>query len=625
MTESSSMRPYMAVHFINLFPSLVRAELLSDSELSEDLGIATDVIVFFGDKEIAFSRNALFKAIRNVFENTEKEFFLEDINNNHWSLCNLPGERPAFYLTKGGVRRLNDSFWPLCSDVGMRLRIFEKEAKDRCLSKEDFERWRTVLSAPTVSDNDVSDLLLDLDYSPVHIEALLRCEFQGQSNNVSALVPDDIRYYERLVGRYCASKNIDEYCKDELKQYFDSRLESGISENDFSICIHKSISGVVSNGIINDAVYSSIANRAIEICHPIHLISCFEVGVLKFVDSSAEIIKKIFECISSTRILENLRLFCSMAVFVDGELARLQIFRGKPPFYRRLASLAQSALIVKVALQEGVAFDKVEQWAVRQRGLYFFCQNFVDLREEPRWLPTYLTTEQFINELYGRVNNVCLEVDKCEVIEYLQKELLSGSRLTMNSFLPGPLEGNSTPADVPDDISNLLGERIKGEASYESYKVLMNSAPFWKIDDEYLERVVSLLENAQHKLAAVNDKDSVYQVLNGLAQVSCMTRSKRLATSVMVLSRIYRDYIDIDSDPQNYMAIGIVAGAAFEDKDEWSEYIGKWCTELAYLPICEEAIGRVTLMLERLCILEPYLYNTYSKALDILRMLNCKK
>ena len=624
MTNSDSMRAYMASHIINLFPSLVRTELLSDSTLLEEIGLATDTMISFGYKDIAFSRSALFKAIRSAFKNTEEEFYLEDVNGNPWSLRHLLGERPAFSLRKGDERLANDSFWPLCNDADRRFSLFEIEAKDGSLSKEELERWRAVLSVPTVSDDDVSDLLLDLERSPSHIETLLRQEFQKPPNKLSTLVPDNIRYYERLVGKYCGSNNIDEYCKVELKEYFDSRIESGVTENDFLMCIHKSISAVVSNGLVDEVLYQSTANRAIETCHPILLISCLEVGILKFKDSSAAIIKQLFECISLAKTLDNLRLFCSMAVFVDGELARLQIFKGMPPFYRRLASFAQSALIVKVGLEEGVAFDKVEQWASQQRGLYFFCQSFVDLIEEPRWLPMYLTAEQFLNELYGRTNNVCQEISTGEVVEYLKKELMSGSRLSLHSFLPGPLEGNSAPAVVPDEISSLLAEHINGEASFKSYKILMNSAPFWKIDDEYLDRAVSLLESAQHKLAAVNDKDSVYQVLNGLAQVACMTRSKKLAESVTILSRIYRDYIDVDSEPENYLAIGFVAGAAFEDKNSWAEYIGQWCTELAYLPISEDSIEKMERMLERLCILEPYLYYTCSKALDMFRMLSRK-
>ncbi|MEJ1339159.1 MAG: hypothetical protein RPU34_15155 [Candidatus Sedimenticola sp. (ex Thyasira tokunagai)] len=626
MTNSDSMRAYMASHVINLFPSLVRAELLSDSKLLEELGLSTDTMVSIGDMDVAFSRRTLFEAIRRAFDNVEEKLFLEDSNSNAWSLCSHPSEYPAFSLTKGDVQILNDSFWPLCGDLDRRLSIFKKKAKDKSFSKEDLERWEAVLSAPTASDDDVSDFLLDLDRSPSHIEALLRQEFQGPSNKISTLVPDNIRYYERLVGKYCGSKNIEEYCSGELKQYFDSRIESGMTENDLLLCMHKSISVVASNGLADEAQYYTMASLAIETCHPILLISCLEIGILKFPDSSVDLLKKLFECMSSAKTLENLRLFCSMAVFVDGELARLQIFKGMPPFYRRLASFSQSALIVKIGLEEGVVFDKVEEWAAQQRGLYFFCQSFVDLREEPRWLPNYLTEEHFINELYGRVNNACQGqgADSCEVVEYLQNELLSGSKLNMQSFLPGPLEGNSTPAVVPNEISNLLGQHIIGEASLESYRVLINSAPFWKIDDEYLERAVSLLESAQHKLAAVNDKDSVYQVLNGLAQVSCMTRSRKLAASVTTLSRLYRDYIDVDSEPENYLVLGFVAGAAFEDKDGWAEFIGQWCTELAYLPISEDTIIRIEVMLERLCILEPYLYHTCSKALDIFKMLSSK-
>jgi hypothetical protein len=611
----------MASHAIDLVPASLRAELLSDSKFVEELGLYVDATVHFGDKDAVFSRRILFDAIRRVFDNAE-EFCLNDANDNLWYLNVIPGERPTFALKKDNVEILNDSFWPLCGDVGERLRIFETEAKESGISLEELEYWRNVISAPVLTNDVVSELLLDLELSPAHIENLLKREFQEHSNKISTLVPSDIRYYERLVGKYDGSRNIDEYCSNELRHYFRNRTGGSIGERDFLMSLHKSISGVLSDQIDGEDSYKKIANRAIETCHPPLLISCLEVGLSNFTESSGDMVKSIFECISSGKALENIRLFCSMAVFVDGELARLQIFKGKPPYYRRLASLAQAALVIKVAVEEGVAFEKIKQWAVEQRGMYFFCQGFIDLIEEPRWLPNYMTEEQCLNELYGRVNNACKGVSGSNVGEFLLKELMASSRLNMQSFLPGPLEGNSTPAVVPDEIFDLFDEDIKGDTSFEAYRLLINTAPFWKIDETYLERIVSLLENAQYKLAVANDKDSVYQVLNGLAQVSCMTRSKKLATSVMILSRLYRDYIDVGSEPENYLAMGVVAGAAFEDKEEWSEFIGTWCTELAYLPIDKEAIERVEVMLERLCILEPNLFYTCSKALDIFRVLS---
>jgi hypothetical protein len=107
----------------------------------EEIGLATDATVSFGYKDIAFSRSALFKAIRSAFKNTEEEFYLEDVNGNSWSLRHHPGERPAFSLSRGGERLLNHSFWPLCNDADKRFSLFETEAKDRSLSKDEWERW----------------------------------------------------------------------------------------------------------------------------------------------------------------------------------------------------------------------------------------------------------------------------------------------------------------------------------------------------------------------------------------------------------------------------------------------------------------------------------------------------
>jgi len=622
MTSSRSARAYIASNLIKLFPNMIKTEILSDSKLSEELGLKTDATITFSDKEVAFSRASLFKAIRNAFKNSEQEYSVEDINNNIWTLRNYPAESPMFSLTKGSLQLINRNFWPLVDDKNYRMELFESEAKYRKLSKKSLDSWIKILEKSTMSDDEVSDLLLDLDCSPTHNENLLRQEFQGTSDITSTLVPSDIRYYERFIGQYRGDKNIEEYCKNSLKRHFSGRIENKLTENDLLLCIHGSISETISIDLIDEALYQSFAQYALNTCHPILLISCLEIGLSKFSDSSSEIIRKLFDNISSEKTLENLHIFCSMVVFVDGELARLQIFRGTPPFYRRLASFSQSSLILKVVLEENVTFDKIERWAAQERGDYFFCQSFIDLVEEPRWLPNYLTAEQLLNELYGRLSNACQQANGSEVAEYLQNELKVSSRLDMRSFLPGPLEGDSSPAAMPEEVSKLLAKHIGGEASLESFAVLMNSAPLWKIDNEYLERTVSLLENAQHKLVEVNDKDSVYQVLNGLAQVSCMTRSRKLASSVTILSRLYRDYIEIDSEPENYLALGIVAGASYSNKDGWAEFIGQWCTELAFMPINEDAILRIRPMLERLCVLEPYLFHTCSKPLDIFKMLS---
>ncbi|MEN0037958.1 MAG: hypothetical protein AAGC78_12870 [Cellvibrio sp.] len=624
MSRVNFVREQLASHFMSLLPESINSHLLSDKEFVEALDISLDTSIVFKEENVSFSRDILFDAVRNSFLEIGAKFQLTDKDGNAWTVSSIPNEKSAFSLVKGNIEIKNSTFWPLISQVEKRLEIFEEKSKVGMFSSIDAAKWTEILSGSFISDQNVSDLLLDIDCSPAHVEELLREEFSGSTNNVNTLAPDSAGYYSRLIGRYTKSAGIDEFCANELKEFFENRVDKKIDINDLLICSHSSISKVVAEYLIDPIEFLQVAKIALDLGHPILLIACLEVGIKNFIGTAATEIRSLYRRLTSQDVLDNLRLFCSMTIFVDGELARLQIFKDSPPFYRRLASLTQSALIVKVALLEGIAFGKIEHWASQQRGLFFFCQSFVDLRSEHRWLPSYLTAEQHINELYGRLSNICDIAEKNECIREIVEDLVQGKRLTLSAFLPGPLEGNSKPIAIPDEISNLLFKKIDKNPTPESFVVLINSAPFWKIDEEHLDRIVTLLEEAQHQLRSVHDKDSVYQVLTGLAHVSCVSRNTKLASSLFVLSRIYRDFLEVDSDPQNYLAMGIVAAAAHGDIDGWANYIGRWSTELVYLPLSTNSALKIHSMLERLCIQEPYLFYTCSKALDILKMLSEK-
>jgi hypothetical protein len=83
-----------------------------------------------------------------------------------------------------------------------------------------------------------------------------------------------------------------------------------------------------------------------------------------------------------------LKLISSLVVLVEGELARTQIFRGRPPFWRRLASIAQASLIECHLAQVPLDVAEFSKNAMRRAGRNFYMQNLVDLRREPRWFAT---------------------------------------------------------------------------------------------------------------------------------------------------------------------------------------------------------------------------------------------
>jgi hypothetical protein len=610
---------YFISEALNVIPPHLRGAVLSDLNFCKKNGVTTDAEVTLGNMA-SFSRSILFKAIREIFSTSISTGVLDE-NGTEWTVSISLDDNSVICIERSGTKLKSNTFWPLMDDIKLRTSIFEKEAKRRNIGKIDIEQWSLVLSNNQLSYDEVRDITSDLELCPSYIEEQLSSELRNGSNKIKTLVPDDLRYYERLIGVYSISCNIHEYATNELNQHFDSRVNNGVSYLDVFLCSQESVSLAISEKILNKEEFISLANAAIKTKDPISMIGCFEVGVLKYLESSESRLQELFDCLCEAEMLKSLTLLCSMTVFIDGELARLKTFKNKPPFYRRLASISQASLITKVALEQGNEFLDIEKWAMEERGLLFYCQTFIDLRDEPRWLPGYLSPEQLRDELLGRVHNVCHKAKDSAFCTRLLQGLTNSSLIKINAFLPGPLEGNTEPAKLPDYMSKSLDEGMNNQASLVAFRSFINSAQFWKVDEKYVELALTLLENAQHELRDTGDTESIFQTLNGLAKVAALVRSKKLAASVVILSRTYRDYLNVNTEPEHILGLGLVAAAAFDEKDEWAEYIGQWMTELAYLPLEARAISPLRNMLEQLCILEPYLYYTCGRPLEILNCL----
>lgn len=622
MESLETYRKLLGGTFIDLFPQPVSSDLLSDSNFARSMGIVTDGTVNFGEG-VSFERNHLFNYLRKAHSSKESDPVVNDTQGVEWKIALIENETPVVSFTNNGRIIRSDKLWPLIVSQEEFREVLERKASLSNFSDSEISGIKSRFATNSPTNDDVVNLLADLDMSPYQRESLLKQLFHETVNDLSTLVPDDLRYFERIIGKFVNSKTIQEYSENELARFFNSRAKKEIETNDLLLCSHSAVSKLLAEHLKDSQSFEKIAAHAIATKHPILLIACYEIGLLNFQENSKVIIADIFTNLSSDNVRENLNTLCSLLIFIEGELSRLQLYKGQPPFVRRLAALSHAALILKITLDEKIAFNQIEQWANQQRGLYFYSQTLVDLRKEPRWLPIYLSGEQFHNELFGRIGLAVPEISQDSLLDLVQNGLKSSENYSHLSFLPGPLEGNSIPANIPAEFTEQIKVHLESTATLKSFNLLINSAQLWKIGEEQIERLTTLLGVAQHQLSDFHqDPNSVYQILNGLAQVACFSRSRKLASSLMILSRIYRDYLDVSEDIDNYLAMGIVASAAFEDQDEWAEYIGNWFSETALLPLDEKSISRAQAMIEIVCTIEPYLFYTCSRPLSTLKQLN---
>lgn len=614
--------PRLVYTLLNLFPDTLKEEILSDTKFMKSNGINLVTQISFDGFNSSFSQSDLFQAIRSAFLSENSKISLHDRNNNEWIVSIAKDNSSVICIEKDEVQLKSDKYWPLIHDIKKRISRFSEEAKQNNLPNQEIEEWVSNLSCEQPEDDVISSLIADLELTPTFIKEKLKVEDSEGKHTIDTLVPDQLKYYERLIGRCNSSNNINDYCKNELSNFISERENKVVKSLDILLCSQQSISQTIGDYIVDQKQFLLFANEALKSRNPISVIGCIEIGATYFLSSCEEELSDLFSCLSSSEFTESLAFFAAMTTLIDGELSRLQIFKDKPPFYRRLASLTQASFVMQSTATEAIDAKDFEQWVNEQRGLIFYCQTFIDLRKEPRWLPSYSSPEQIKNELYGRVYNVCQKVKGSTFAKNTLHELKSKSLLSLNNFLPGPLEGNIEPPEIPGFLTKNLDKNVNKAASLEAFTALINSAPIWRIDNKYIDRVLVMLDDAQHQLTETKDKDSIYHVLNGLAVVSSLVRSKKLSESVKILSRIYRDYLNVNSEPENILAIGLISAAAYEDLDEWAEFVGQWITELVYLPLEEKAVLSLLSMIENLCIIEPYLYYTCGRSLEIL---NCLK
>lgn len=75
-----------------------------------------------------------------------------------------------------------------------------------------------------------------------------------------------------------------------------------------------------------------------------------------------------------------LRRLSALVALVEGEVARRNIARGRPPFWRRLTSIAHASLIEREVIQAGVDSASIADWALKSGGALYYMQTLIDLR-----------------------------------------------------------------------------------------------------------------------------------------------------------------------------------------------------------------------------------------------------
>ena len=632
MKNSPYVRAALAHAALEHSPPLIRKSLLEESDFREEYSFAADAVLSFGDSAVSVQRSGLLDAVRKLFSDAS-EMEVTDTEGQKWDLKNISGEGepPSFALSRGKQRLILPDFSALSSDRSERLSSLEEAASEVNLPTSARDVWLNVLAERPLADDQLVAFHSEFRDTPVEKARSIRSEVVSGQSTISSLVPPSRRYFERLVGVYDGSASVGDYAAGSGKALF-HQLSAWRPYDGFLFSLFLSSHSSLTSEINVDLLSSEELLRAYEFLEEhgdrISQLGAIEVG-LRILSARPEIDAVL------TRLIEQIRdddvegtatgfqLLSALFVLVDGELSRARLFAADPPFYRRLAALAQAALIHRQLVNSAVDIDRFCEWAINSRGQLYYLQSLTDLRTEPRWSPDLASASQLKAECFGRIMIAAKNYEgniKASDMRALVLGTDPGSLHSLSSFphpyLPGPLEGaedsqNMPPAEIAEAIETQLSSDEVGPASFIA---LVNSSLIFRIDSDQAALAAKALKLASYRLANIEDRSQLVTILNGLATVAAITRSHELADELRILVRRYRRDAEYALSLEEAMRIGIVAAASHPDLKEWRAFAGDWLTELAFQDLEDDEGQVLHSHLKWLCHVVPELWVTCGRS-----------
>ncbi len=632
MANSPYVRSALAQAALEYVPPLIRKSLIERRDFREEYGFKTDAILAFDGSDVSIQRSELFDAIREVLT-SRSEQAVSDTAGNEWKVL-AEGEKddlPDLVISHESKRFRLPDFTSLSPDKAMRLRSLAEAASYVNLPAATKDAWQEVLAERDLEDEEVEQFFDEFRSTPLHVAQSIRAEIGKGQSSISSLVPRSSRYFQRLVGEYDGSASIREYAVGGGKAFLEI-LSRWRPYDGFLFSLLLSSHSAMTSEISPERLKDREVVRALESLEKhgdrISQLGAIEVG-LRLLPRMPAIEPVLISLVKQIRdddvdaAASGFKLLSGLFVLVDGELSLGRVLAETPPFFRRLASLAQAALIQRQAVSLGVETESVCDWAYSIRGEQFLFQSFADMRLEPRWSPDFTAASQLKADFCGRLmiagrryEGHISDSELHSLLLSTESESLSARSKFPHPYYSGPLEGNEANSnDLPVELVETVEAQLKAdEVGPASFIALVNSALIFRVDSSQAELAAKTVKLGKHRLANIESRSQLVAILKGLATVAAVSRGHALADELRILVRRYR------RDPEHALSIEealhvcLIAAASRSDLKEWRDLIGDWLTELAFEEFQRDEGERLHSSLQCLCHAVPELWISCGRA-----------
>jgi len=629
--KNSSLRRIVAISACKHIPPSIKNAIISDNNFIKEYGLITQDTLFIIDGNEHFKQSELFETVRTAFKDPSQQYVVYDSSKNKWDIKVEDISGGNIILIKEKNRILLKNLFSLLPNIRQRLSAFDKAAIKVNLPQNISKKLRNMMSENERDDIILDEISSELKDTPIAFFESIKLQL-NRTILFSAIVPNSVRYYLRLIGDCRNYKRLPEYVDNVIKGHIEQLIswnpEKGLSLS-LLLSSHASIVKAIDLEKVGKGVTIEVLKQIIQAGDYFSKIGAIEISLSKL-NEWPEIESYIINIIKQIRDDDpnkqgsKFNLISSLIILVDGDLSFNKLFDEKPPFWRRLASIAHASLIERCIVDIHLDVNELTKKITRFRGEQFYLQNLCDLRREPKWIPEFISAMQIKAEFISRIwNTAQYNAEIINSFPKLKKLIMGNNSKSIKNIMelpfslyPGPLEGGieskiTLPSDIEKKIKCIL---TTDQIEPDSFYAIINATSLFKMKPDYSKLITKALQQAKFHVKFSKNMEYILPILTGLSRVAAITRNPDLSSELRKLIRIIRHFSTNKITTDQVMQIALICAASHYDIKKWCSFLGEWINELSFSELNIKEAKRLYSHIKCLCRIEPKLWETLGSA-----------
>ncbi len=573
---------------LNALPDSLRNDLTTLASFREWLGHRPDYALNFPGSQSDTSRRALCEVVRNAMSSSEiGHHDVPDLNGNFWQIEVFPGEisRRVKLHPPGGPLELPHAY-VFSGSRDERLAGFGSEAKALRLDRESMERLSRELEDGPFDEHQFTLLHEDLAAVPDVVRASIAESLLDRDMRIDILVPEDDRYYVRLIGTPSPPSDFDGYIKWFSGQLID--IDS-FDPSLLHLCVTPSLTRLIAKKITGEqldeccafAINAGIIPRLATIEIALHAPE--NVGLI-VTPSIAELASSLIDADPAApgNLFEQ---YVTLTCFVLSRFAGNHQLADMPAYVRRLAGFAHASLLEVSFADAGIDLASLDFREVTSDAALYFG-SMADFREQNRWHADHLNPSEVQRWIKKRLLQAALRRDPTPLQKIISQKIVptenSENTSVWNICSPDPIVPTSEMIDLPQSFSDGVRQALSNRPlSVGSFTPFIWYAETGWVDRGLADDVASALADTRYTIAGSDKPSAAFSLLQGLAYGAAVARSEKLAHGVNILARNFRSLFRKLNFEQE-IRLALVSAAWTLDPDDWAAFAEAWFWDLAH-------------------------------------------